>query len=153
MQPRILIDTFNSRLDESTGIGVYTRALTAANQQLGHEVFLLTDTGIPFHRTHPKIRRIFSAPDSVLSFDHPNSVRAHSERSWYIRNGLLGLYLRNRLRSTFPFRVLARAFPVLALPQQSRVHLVDQLDFIDQNYIRRRLGNFDGIMNGYDLFT
>src|SRR6266446_7622101 len=113
MQPRILIDTFNSRLDEATGIGVYTRVLTAANQKLGHEVFLLTDTGIPFDRTHPKINRIFSTPDSVLSFDHPNSARAYSRRTWYIRNGSLGLYLRNRLHTKFPFRVLARAFPQL----------------------------------------
>jgi glycosyltransferase involved in cell wall biosynthesis len=157
MQPRILIDTFNSRLVESTGIGVYTRVLTAANQQLGHEVFLLTDTGIPFDRTDPKMREILSAPDSVLSFDHPNSVRSYySGRTWYIRHGLLGWYLRNRLPSKFPFRLLTRAFPQLLArvfpQQQSPVHLVDQLDFIDQNYIRRRLGNFDGIINGYDLF-
>jgi glycosyltransferase involved in cell wall biosynthesis len=133
MSQRILIDTFNTGLAQTTGIGTYTRVLAAANRHLGNEVVLLTDACVP-------LRGNDSVPDPVLVFDHPDSDHGPLQPD-------VPSYIRNRVYS---IRGLARKFRLKPRPS---IHLVKQLDFIDTEFLRQRLGHFDSIMNGQDLFT
>jgi glycosyltransferase involved in cell wall biosynthesis len=147
MSRRILIDTFNSGLAKPTGIGTYARVLTHANHSLGHEVILLTDAQII--RSGNASRQATAPPDSVLLFDHPSN-RHHQQQQagnfpWYVRNRIYSLRRLARRRSIRPWAaILGSTAPA--------IRQVQQLDLVEQAPIRRQLGHFDGIVNGYDLF-
>jgi hypothetical protein len=149
LSPRILIDTFNSGLPQPTGIGTYACVLTHAYHGLGNEVFLLADAAIPRTRgasPDPKdvSSRILSGTDPVILFDHFSD---RPRRPVLERAAPVPWYVRNRF---FSLRGLARRLHLLS--HVPPIHLVPELDRVEQGAVRHRLGHFDGIMNGFDLF-
>lgn len=140
---RVVIDTFNSALEQGTGIATYSRALAQSLHRLGHTVDLMTSAAIPRERLWSSSRPV---PAPVLLWDHPKSAR--NPRS---RNGSdAPLWVSN---TVYSIRSLTDYLFAGMAGGRVRQFGAAQLGIVDRKPLTVQYGHFDGVLNVPNVYT